>query len=525
MADDGVPGGSHGLSSPWFQHHGLRPWSIDATAMSIDEEQVDALDWATAFAEMEALEAGAVANPDEGRQVGHYWLRAPDRAPTMGQAAQIGEASQAVSAFANGVHTGNITAEDGHPFTDVLHIGIGGSALGPQLVDAALAPSADGLQLHFVDNIDPDGIAVTLAAIGERLRHTLVVVVSKSGGTVETARATDLVQRHIEAKGLQWGPQCVAITGEGSKLAQRADAEGWAATFPMWDWVGGRTSVTSAVGLLPAALAGIDTAELLRGAAEMDAWTRHGAWRDNPAALLAGCWHVAGSGRGDRNMVVLPYSDRLLLLSRYLQQLVMESLGKRHDLDGNEVDQGITVLGNKGSTDQHAFVQQLRDGRRDFFVTFLQVLSDGAGDPEPVVGDANAGDLLQGFLVGTRRALADEDRPSITITVPAVDAAELGGLIALYERAVGLYASLVRINAYHQPGVEAGKKAAASVLSLGDRLRASVGRLPRTADDLAAELHEDEVEVFYVLQRLAQTGRVRREGMGPTATFAAGSAR
>ena len=526
MADDGAsPTGSHGLGSPWFQHHGLRPWSIDATTMGLDEAQLDGLDWATAFAEMEALESGAIANPDEGRQVGHYWLRAPDRAPTMGQAGQIGEAANAVAAFADGVHTGTITAEDGHPFTDVLHIGIGGSALGPQLVDAALAPAVRGLRLHFVDNIDADGIAITLATIGDRLRHTLVVVVSKSGGTVETARAADLVQRAITSKGLQWGPQCVAVTGEGSKLHRRAEAEGWLSIFPMWDWVGGRTSVTSAVGLVPAALAGIDTAELLRGAAEMDAWTRHGDWRANPAALLAGCWHAAGRGRGDKAMVVLPYSDRLLLFSRYLQQLVMESLGKRLDLDGTVVDQGITVLGNKGSTDQHAFVQQLRDGRRDFFATFVQVLGDGLGDAAPVVGDANAGDLLQGFLVGTRRALADEDRPSLTITIPEVSAAELGGLIALYERAVGLYASLVRINAYHQPGVEAGKKAAASVLSLGDRLRANLGRLPRTAPDLAAELHEDEVEVFYVLQRLAHTGRIQRDGMGPAATFSAGGTR
>jgi len=512
MADD--------LASPWFQHHALRPWSLDATAMGLSEDDLDSLDWRGAFQAMEALEAGELANPDEQRQVGHYWLRAPDRAPTMGQAAQIGEVTQDVVAFASDVHAGKVVAEDGHPFTDVLHIGIGGSALGPQLLVAALSPRGSGLTVHFVDNIDPDGIALALQAIGDRLRHTLVVVVSKSGGTVETARATDLVQRAIVDRGLQWGPQCVAITGEGSKLARRSDEEEWLSTFPMWDWVGGRTSVTSAVGLLPAALAGIDTAELLRGAAEMDAWTRHASWRDNPAALLAGCWHLAGHGQGDRNMVVLPYSDRLLLLSRYLQQLVMESLGKRLDLQGNVVEQGITVLGNKGSTDQHAFVQQLRDGRRDFFVTFVQVLGDGDGDPAPVVGEANAGDLLQGFLVGTRRALADEGRPSLTITVPEVSAAELGGLIALYERAVGLYASLIGINAYHQPGVEAGKKAAASVLTLADRLRATVGQLPRTAADLAAEVHADEVEVFYVLQRLAHTGRLHREGMGAAATFA-----
>jgi glucose-6-phosphate isomerase len=510
------------LHSPLFLHHTLRPWSVDATRMGVTEADLDALPWADAFAAMERLEAGAIANPDEVRQVGHYWLRAPDRAPTMGHAATIGETENAVRDFVSEVHEGSVTAEDGLPFTDALHIGIGGSALGPQLLVDALARPGRGLRLHFVDNIDPDGIARVLSAIGDALRHTLIVVVSKSGGTVETARATDLVQRHLESKGLQWGPQCVAITGEGSQLHQRAEAEGWLATFPMWDWVGGRTSVTSAVGLLPAHLAGIDTAELLRGAAEIDAWTRHAAWRDNPAALLAGCWHHAGGGRGDKHMVVLPYSDRLLTLSRYLQQLVMESLGKRHDLDGEVVEQGLTVLGNKGSTDQHAFVQQLRDGRRDAFVTFVRVVGDGEGDTEPVAGQANGGDLLQGFLLGTRRALADDDRPSITLTVPEVSAAELGGLIALYERAVGLYAELVGINAYHQPGVEAGKKAAASIVRLQERVLASLGDLPRGAEAVASELQADPVEVHYLLQRLAHTGRIVVDGMGPDATYRRG---
>lgn len=507
------------LASDLFLHHTLRAWSVDATRMGVTAADLDGLDWAGAFSAMEALEAGAIANPDEGRQVGHYWLRAPDRAPTMGHAATIGEAENDVRDFASAVHEGRVVAEDGLPFTDALLIGIGGSALGPQLVDDALAHGAGGLRLHFVDNIDPDGIQRTLDRIGDALRHTMVVVVSKSGGTVETARAADLVQRAITSKGLQWGPQCVAVTGLGSQLDDRAKEEGWIARFPMWDWVGGRTSVTSAVGLLPARLAGIDTAEFLRGAAEMDAWTRHAAWRDNPAALLAGCWHLAGNGVGDKNMVVLPYSDRLLLFSRYLQQLVMESLGKRHDLQGQLVEQGLSVFGNKGSTDQHAFVQQLRDGRRDFFVTFVQVIDDGLGDRAPVAGHANAGDLLQGFLVGTRRALAEEERPSLTLTVPTIDAAELGGLIALFERAVGLYASLVGINAYHQPGVEAGKKAATSVLRMGERLLQTIGHLPRTAADLAAELHEDEVEVHYVLQRLAHSGRVAGEGVGPDATY------
>src|SRR5262249_48007618 len=149
---------------------------------------------------------------------------------------------------------------------------------------------------------------------------------------------------------------------------------GFLARFPMWDWVGGRTSELSAVGLLPAALQGIDIDAMLEGARACDAVTRVHDTRKNPAAVMALCWYWSGHGKGEKDMVILPYKDRLELFSRYLQQLVMESLGKEKDLAGNVVNQGIAVYGNKGSTDQHAYVQQLRDGRLNFFVTFIEVL-------------------------------------------------------------------------------------------------------------------------------------------------------
>src|SRR5262249_45095643 len=155
------------------------------------------------------------------------------------------------------------------------------------------------------------------------------------------------------------------------------------------------------------------------------------------------------------------YKDRLELFSRYLQQLVMESLGKEHDLNGRVVNQGIAVYGNKGSTDQHAYVQQLRDGVNNFFVTFIEVLKDREGKSMQVEPGATSGDYLNGFHQGSRQALFEKDRESITVTVPDVSPQTVGKLIALYDRAVGFYGTLVNINAYHQPGVEAGKKAAA----------------------------------------------------------------
>jgi glucose-6-phosphate isomerase len=221
-------------------------------------------------------------------------------------------------------------------------------------------------------------------------------------------------------------------------------------------------------------------------------------------------------------MVVLPYKDRLLLLSRYLQQLIMESLGKRLDLTGQRVDQGIAVYGNKGSTDQHAFVQQLRDGVNNFFVTFIRVLESG-GRPLEVEPGVTCGDYLHGFLLGTRAALHANDRESVTLTVRRIDARTLGGLIALFERAVGLYASLVGINAYHQPGVEAGKKAAASVLRLQSRILGALTDVPQTSAQLAAGLGvaEEAEHVFLLLEHLAANGRATMMGgSGPGSEFA-----
>jgi glucose-6-phosphate isomerase len=328
------------------------------------------------------------------------------------------------------------------------------------------------------------------------------------------------VEAAFARAGLAFPRHAVAITQVGSALDRRAEAAGWLARFPMWDWVGGRTSELSAVGLLPAALQGLDVDGLLAGAAAMDEATRVADAIANPAALLALCWYHATGGVGDKAMVVLPYKDSLLLLSRYLQQLIMESLGKRLDLEGHRVEQGLTVYGNKGSTDQHAYVQQLRDGLPDFFAAFVRVLEPG-GEPLEVEPGVTAGDYLHGLLLGTRAALHENGRPSLTLTLARVDARTVGALIALFERAVGLYASLVGVNAYHQPGVEAGKKAAAALLALQGKVLAALEAEPRPATAIAAAAGAPgEVEaVFLLLEHLAASGRARGEGTGTEARF------
>lgn len=476
-----------------------------------------------AYDAMDALEKGAIANPDEQRMVGHYWLRAPELAPA-GLGEEIRETVARIQSFAAAIHAGKIKPPAAPRFTDVLSIGIGGSALGPMFVADALGGESDRMRIHFIDNTDPEGVARTLFGLKGRLGETLSVVTSKSGGTPETRNGAMLAAQAYREAGVSFASCAVAVTMPQSKLDRQAEAEGWLARFPMFDWVGGRTSELSAVGLLPAALQGFDIDGMLAGAAACDQATRSRETLRNPAALLALMWHVATGGRGLRDMAIIPYKDRLLLFSRYLQQLVMESLGKKLDLSGEVVHQGIAVYGNKGSTDQHAYVQQLREGIDNFFVTFVRVLESG-GSRLDVAPGITAGDQLQGFLLGTREALADAGRQSMTITIPRVDARTVGALIALFERAVGFYASLVNINAYNQPGVEAGKAAADGVTALQVRVMKALTAAPRSAEQLAAAVGEpDKAEpVYWILEHLAADGRARATGPGApdTALFAA----
>lgn len=486
--------------------------SVDISRMRFGEDFFATMEPAAqqAFAAMKELEGGAVANPDEGRMVGHYWLRAPQLAPTPELKAEIEQTNAAILKFVEGIHVS-------HRFTDVLLIGIGGSALGPQFVSDALGTAEDRMRLHVFDNTDPDGIDRVLAALGSTLDKTLVIVISKSGGTAETRNGMLETEAAYKKAGLDFAKHAVAVTGAGSLLDKVAEKGGWLARFPMWDWVGGRTSVMSAVGLVPLWHQGIDMQGLLDGAAEMDEWTRVADAKKNPAMLLALMWHYAGNGRGEKDMVVLPYKDRLVLFSKYLQQLVMESLGKELDVDGKKVNQGIAVYGNKGSTDQHAYVQQLRDGVHNFFVTFIEVRKARAGASLEVEPGAATGDFLQGFLRGTRTALYEGGRDSITVSIPEVTARTIGALIALYDRAVGFYGSLVRINAYHQPGVEAGKKAAASVLKTLGRVRGALSGNPRTAAEVGTALGEDPEAVYHALNHLAANDPAVKLTRGATA--------
>ncbi len=496
----------------WLYYDEGLGFYLDVSRMRFDDAFVEALQpkFDRAFADMAALEKGAIANPDENRMVGHYWLRDPDLAPTPEIKQEIIQTVDNIEAFVQKVLTGNIHPPQNPRFTDILSIGIGGSALGPQFVAEALSPDFPPLAIHFIDNTDPAGIDRILTRLRNRLASTLVIVISKSGGTPEPRNGMIEVKKAYAGHNLDFSKYAIAITSEGSNLDNVAKSENWLATFPMYDWVGGRTSELSAVGLLPAALQGIDIRAMLAGAKAMDTLSRVPNIKDNPAALLALSWYFAGNGRGEKDMVVLPYKDSLLLFSRYLQQLVMESLGKEKDLNGETVYQGIAVYGNKGSTDQHAYVQQLREGVANFFMTFIEVLEDRLGASPEVEPGVTCGDYLSGLLQGTRLALYENHRDSITVTIPQVNPRNVGALIALYERAVGLYGFLVNVNAYHQPGVEAGKKAAAAILDLQRQVCQVLANesTPLSLTQLAEKAGaSDRVEAIYKIVRHLYTNK------------------
>ena len=514
-------------SSPWksYQDSITRypelGFSIDTSRMDIPSTYIDSLsaEISRAFKGIAAIEAGEIMNTDEGRMVGHYWLRNAELAPSEEIKAQITQPITELKEFAQKIRRGEIATPKEARFENLLVIGIGGSALGPQFIYQALGAESR-LKTFFFDNTDPAGMDAVLKEIITKtqggLGKTLSLVISKSGGTPETRNGMLEARAAYESTGLDFGPHAVAITGEDSKLFHYAEQQQFITTFPMEDWVGGRTSVMSTVGLIPAALQGIDIDALLAGAAAMDERTRTTSVSKNAAMQLALAWHHAGNGKGEKDMVVLPYKDSLVLFSKYLQQLVMESLGKEKDLDGKTVHQGIAVYGNKGSTDQHAYVQQLRDGVANFFATFIEVRKGRDGESVEVEPETTAADYLQGFLRGSRTALYENGRKSITLSIEEVNAHSIGMLIALFERAVSIYALLVNINAYHQPGVEAGKKAAGIFLDLLQQVRAALSTESLTADHIAASIGADPEDVYHCLNHLAANGRATlTEGNSP----------
>ncbi len=357
-------------------------------------------------------------------------------------------------------------------FTDVVHVGIGGSALGAETLLRALGHPfrnqlADrvrgGPRVHFVDNVDPDTLGALLELLGRR--KTLLHVVSKSGGTVETAAGFQVLRGALtNAKTLR--ERCIVTTGQGA-LRELAESE----RIPILEFpddVGGRFSVFTASGLLTPAIAGVDVGAVVRGAKRFAARVQSAPLDRNPAALAAVVANQMASRHNKPIHVLMPYGDALEPLARWAVQLLGESLGKRTRSAGRSV--GPTPLPARGATDQHSQVQLFVEGPADKLVVFVRVartrrrVAIPGGAPAAYLRGVELGRLLRAELDGTRVALAAAGRPSITWELPRLTGDALGQLFLAFMLQTAHQGALYDIDAYDQPGVEAGKLAAFALM-------------------------------------------------------------
>ncbi|MGH8197987.1 MAG: glucose-6-phosphate isomerase [Steroidobacteraceae bacterium] len=453
---------------------------LDFSRQRIDAEAITALcDLADASglrARVDAMFGGAVVNVSEQRQALHTLLRAPAGAALPKALAPLHAEVCAVraqcAAFVREVHSGKRAGAGGARFTDVVNIGIGGSDLGPSMAVAALVPFHVGeLRCHFVSNVDGTQFA-DLAPVLDPAR-TLVIVCSKTFTTQETLANARRVRGWLAGKlGEAAVPRHFAAVSTNA-AAMDEFGVGRDARFAMWDWVGGRYSLWSAVGLSLELAIGTEHFEaLLAGARAMDEHFRTSAWGDNLPVLLGllAVWNR--NALGFETHAVLPYSQRLARLPAYLQQLEMESLGKCTTRKGLPVEgeTGAVIWGEPGSNAQHSFFQLLHQGTAEVSMDFLLPLAgaaDAAAD-ELVIANclAQAQALMQGHDAKEPHRFHPGSRPLSLLVFPRLDPKTLGSIVALYEHKVFVESVLWDINPFDQWGVELGKQLCNSLLPL-----------------------------------------------------------
>ncbi len=364
-------------------------------------------------------------------------------------------------------------------YDDVVILGIGGSALGPIALRTALRPPAwnllsaearDGYpRLQVLDNVDPE----TIAALLERLdlSRTLFIVTSKSGGTAETMSQYMIVDDRVAKAGLEPRDHFVFVTDPAQGALRPLAAQRAIPALDIPPNVGGRFSVLTAVGTLPAALIGINISDLLAGATEMADRCSTEELARNPAGVYATLQWLADTRYGKAIDVLMPYSDPLRDFAAWFVQLWAESLGK-HAPDGNSV--GPTPLAALGATDQHSQVQLFMEGPKNKTVTFIAVkhraadiaIPNSFGDVKELgyLGGHSLGELIDVEQRATAGALAKRGRPNLTIHIDRVDAHHVGGLMMFFEIATAFAGQLYGIDAFNQPGVELGKQFAYALL-------------------------------------------------------------
>lgn len=413
-----------------------------------------------------AMFSGEKINASENRAVLHVALRAR-------QKPEIVKVLEQMRHFSETVRSGAWKGYGGHPVRDIVHIGIGGSALGPQFVTEALAAFGHPqIGIHFVSNVDGTHIVETLAKCDPET--TLFIVASKTFTTQETMTNAQTARKWLLDQ-FNGDMGCVSrhfvavSTNEGAVAEFGIDPKNM---FVFWDWVGGRYSLWSAIGLPIAISAGMDRfEELLSGAHEMDEHFRTAAPERNMPVILAllGVWYR--NFWNAQSCAVLPYDQYLSLLPRWLQQVDMESNGKRIDRDGNTVDYdtGPIVFGDAGTDAQHSFFQLLHQGTTLIPCDFIAPIHSHHH------ADGHQQILLANFLAQTEALMKgrahkdpsrafDGNRPSNTLLADRFDAKTLGMLLALYEHKVFVQGIVWNINSFDQFGVELGKEMASALL-------------------------------------------------------------
>ncbi len=472
----------------------LIDWSKCAVTSDTVKCLVELADTAGVAQKRDAMFAGEAINRTEQRAVLHTALRNRTGKPVLLDGADvmpdIRDVLARMAVFSDRVRSGDMLGATGKPFTDVINIGIGGSDLGPVMATLALTPYHDGPRLHYVSNVDGAHIADTLTGLDPAT--TLVIVASKTFTTIETMTNAATARDWIVAV---LGPEATARHFAALSTALDRVAEfGIAADniFGFWDWVGGRYSLWSAIGLpLMIAIGPKDFDAFLDGGHAMDNHFRAAPTTDNLPMLLGlvGYWHRVVCGYPAR--AIIPYDQRLSRLPAYLQQLDMESNGKRVRQDGSAVSEptGPLVWGEPGTNGQHAFFQLLHQGTDVIPVEFIAaarghepelqhhhdlLLANCLAQSEALMKGRTEAEVRtrlasSGMASDRIEALAPHrtfpgNRPSMTILYDRLDPFSFGRLVALYEHRVFVEAQLFGINAFDQWGVELGKELASALL-------------------------------------------------------------
>ncbi|MEX2489665.1 MAG: glucose-6-phosphate isomerase [Pseudomonadales bacterium] len=472
-------------------------YTIDAAGLYLDYSKnlIDSralellLDLATSVGlgeQIQQMYRGERVNITEGRAALHTLLRSRfDSAPTTLQqeAQEVASTLQRMKNISNDIRNGKWRGASGRPLKSIIHIGIGGSYLGPKMVAEALAPYADsGITAYYIANVDGQHIEDVLGEVDPN--ETLIVIVSKTFTTTETMTNAHTARQWLTESipGANPGNHLIAVTSNSEAATAFGLYE--ANILPMADWVGGRYSLWSAVGITVAITHGFELfAALLRGAEAMDRHFLEAPFSENMPALLAliGVWYH--NFYGTETHAVIPYDHSLRLLPAHLQQLDMESNGKSVTLDGTPVTctTGPVVWGGEGTNGQHAFHQLLHQGTRlvslDFIVAFRAhhrhlhhhdlLVANCLAQSEALMNGQQTEDIVaslrQSHMTESEvQALAPHktmtgNRPSNTIVMPQLTPESLGALIALYEHKVFFQARIWQINPFDQWGVELGK--------------------------------------------------------------------